>query len=506
MNPESERKINLISYLFPILLGISVVAIAILGWIAYDNNRATDQVIQRGKKVADTIYLLNDIERLALDLETGGRGFVITGDERFLEPYEVAIVGLTNAMPRLEKSLDEESIQLDRYRKLEYLINAKVAKTAENIAVRRKSGLEAAVALVSLGEGRVFMEQVKEEISEIRGILIASRTEVLSQLSSRVKDNYWVMPTLAVIAGFAIALATFFVYTESSRRFVAERLIIEANEKLENRVVERTRELNDVNAELKILLDERGVLLESEKESRNEAEGANRLRDEFMAALSHELRNPLNSILGWARILKRGDLEDEVISKAVDAIISSSETQSNIIDDLLDIGRIVSGKFRFDMRPVNPSDLVFGAVESFNPLALAKDISIKVKVDEGIDSLVIEGDLNRLRQVLWNLLSNALKFSEDGSEILVSARHIGTGVEFSVIDQGMGIRSDFLPFIFDRFRQDAPPRTLSSGLGLGLPIVRAITEIHGGEVRAFSEGQGKGSSFTVFLPASSPSS
>jgi len=503
MKRETEIQSNFIPYLFPILLGISVITIAILGWIAYDNNRAADQVIQKGKKVADTIYLLNDIERLALDLETGGRGFVITGDERFLEPYESATVNLAKAMPQLERSLLGESVPLDRYRELEDVINAKVAQTAENIAVRRTSGLEAAVALVSLGEGRVFMEQVRKEISEIRGILVDSRTEVLTQLTLRISSNNWLMPTLAVIGSLAILLAMIFVYIESSRRYEAERLIIEANEMLENRVAERTRELNDVNAELKNLLDERGVLLESEKESRNEAEVANRLRDEFMAALSHELRNPLNSILGWARILKRGDLDDDVIAKAVDAIISSSETQSNIIDDLLDIGRIVSGKFRFDMRPINPSDLVYGAVESFSPLASAKEISIKVYIDEGIDGLVLNGDLNRLRQALWNLLSNALKFSENGSEIEVRVHDVGDGVEFKVIDHGMGIRPDFLPFIFDRFRQDVPPRTLSSGLGLGLPIVRAITEIHGGEVKALSEGQGKGSVFTIFLPLGS---
>jgi len=492
-----DNRKSLAPYVFPVLIGVSILMVVILGWTAFQNNRYLDDVFEKEREVFESLDLLNEIERLALDLETGGRGFVITGDERFLAPYDSATVGLAEAMPRLKRILSGDEELVERHRVLEGLINAKVEQTAENIAVRRQAGLQAAVAIVSLGEGRAFMEDVKRQIAGMRELLTASRTDVLSQLSAGIRNNSWV---LALIGGFAILLASFFVYGESRRRYRAEANLIDANERLENRVAERTLELNQVNVELQTLLDERGRLLENEKTARGEAEIANKIRDEFMAALSHELRNPLNSILGWARILKRSDLEEDVIAKAVDAIISSSETQNNLIDDLLDIGRIVSGNFRFDMRPVNPSDLVYGAVESFRPLALAKEIEIRLTIHEGLDRPLVSGDLNRLRQVIWNLLSNALKFSDAGSEIEVSVSLVPHGIEMSVADQGMGIRPSFLPFIFDRFRQDAPPRDFSTGLGLGLPIVRAITEIHGGEVKAMSEGEGKGSVFTVFLP------
>jgi signal transduction histidine kinase len=492
-----DNRKSLAPYVFPVLIGVSIFMVVVLGWTAFQNNRFLGEVFEKEKKVFETLDLLNEIERLALDLETGGRGFVITGDENFLAPYESATVELAGAMPQLKRILSDNPELIARQRVLEELINAKVEKTAENIAVRRQLGLQAAIAIVSLGEGRAFMDDVRRQIAGMRELLTASRTDVLSQLSSGIRNNSWV---LALIGGFAILLASFFVYGESRRRSRAEARIIDANEILENRVSERTLELNQVNAELQGLLDDRGRLLENEKAARGEAEIANKIRDEFMAALSHELRNPLNSILGWARILKRSDLDEGVVAKAVDAIISSSETQNNIIDDLLDIARIVSGNFRFDMRPVNPSDLVHGAVESFRPLALAKEIEIRLAIQEGLDRSLVSGDLNRLRQVIWNLLSNALKFSDVGSEIDVSVSLLGKGIEISVADRGMGIRPRFLPFIFDRFRQDAPPQDFSTGLGLGLPIVRAITEIHGGEVKAFSEGEGKGSVFSILLP------
>jgi signal transduction histidine kinase len=482
------------------MLGISILMIVVLGWIAYDNNEVAEDVVIEGRKVSDTLSLLNEIEKKALELETGGRGFVITGDERFLPPYELALTDLANKVPQLKQALGADEKYSEGINSLEELIELKIAQTRRNMDVRREAGLEVAVDLVSRGEGRAYMEDIRVEVAGMRNLLAESRTKALDQISSRLGSSSWVMPVLAGIGGFALVLASFFVYGENSRRRKAEALILEANEMLEKRVVERTLALNKVNDELKRILDERGRLLDSEKEARGQAEVANKIRDEFMAALSHELRNPLNSILGWARILKRDDLDEQVITKAVDAIISSSETQSNLIDDLLDIGRIVSGKLRFEMRPVNPSDLLRGAVDSFQPIAASKGIRISQTIAPELSSFLLSGDLNRLRQAIWNLLSNALKFSDSESEILIEAELIEGEVQIRVKDDGMGIRAEFLPFIFDRFRQDAPTRDFSSGLGLGLPIVRAITEIHGGRVTAFSEGEGRGSTFTIYLP------
>jgi PAS domain S-box-containing protein len=245
---------------------------------------------------------------------------------------------------------------------------------------------------------------------------------------------------------------------------------------------------------------ERARLLEREQAARAEAESANRAKDEFLATVSHELRTPLNSILGWAHILRRGQIEAEAAERALETIERNAKAQAQLVEDILDVSRIVTGKLRLELRPVEVAPIIEAAVESVRPAADAKAIRIEIK---SAGSAVVSGDSDRLRQVVWNLLSNAVKFTPEGGHILVSMSRSVSHAEVEVADTGQGMSRDFLPYVFERFRQaDSSTTRKHGGLGLGLAIVRHLVEMHGGSVRAESLGAGHGATFTVRLPLS----
>ncbi|HEY9285254.1 MAG TPA: PAS domain S-box protein [Pyrinomonadaceae bacterium] len=246
---------------------------------------------------------------------------------------------------------------------------------------------------------------------------------------------------------------------------------------------------------------EREDLLNREREARAEAERANRLKDEFLATVSHELRTPLTAILGWSQLMRRGQLEAESAAKALETIERNARSQAQLIDDLLDVSRIVTGKLRLDVLPVDPHSFIDAAVESVRPAAEAKGVRLQKVIDTGVETVM--GDPARLQQVVWNLLTNAVKFTPRGGRVQVRLERVNSHVEIAVADTGAGIAPEFLPHVFERFRQ-ADQRTTRrhGGLGLGLAIVRHLVELHGGAVRADSGGKGAGSTFTVSLPVS----
>lgn len=238
----------------------------------------------------------------------------------------------------------------------------------------------------------------------------------------------------------------------------------------------------------------------NERRARREAEIATRLRDEFMATVSHELRTPLNAILGWAKILQTGKTSKENSAKAIDTIVKNAETQNRLIEDLMDVARIVSGKLVIEREDVSAEELVTTSVETIIPKAGEKEISVDLEIGEAARDKNISGDPNRLRQILLNLLTNAVKFTPEGGKIEVSLAAVDSSVEIKVKDNGAGISPDFLPFVFERFSQDAANREKNGGLGLGLAIVRQLTDLHGGAVSVESDGENKGSTFTVRFP------
>ena len=229
-----------------------------------------------------------------------------------------------------------------------------------------------------------------------------------------------------------------------------------------------------------------------------------RVKDEFLATVSHELRTPLNSILGWTQLFRAGKLDDAGRSHALETIEQSAKTQARLIEDLLDVSRIVSGKMRLEVRSLQMSEVIEAAVETIRPAAEAKSISIQLML-ESVGCPVF-GDPNRLQQVVWNLLSNAIKFTQPGGLVQVLLHRHGSSAQLLVKDNGIGIHGDFLPHIFDAFRQaDSSSTRAHKGLGLGLTIVRRLTELHGGTVRAESGGEGEGTTIEILLPVASTS-
>ncbi|HEY9283618.1 MAG TPA: ATP-binding protein [Pyrinomonadaceae bacterium] len=317
--------------------------------------------------------------------------------------------------------------------------------------------------------------------------VLEGQTRVLSQ---RLHGHLLPLPTDASLSGF----------TEMQQTARISPLIAD-----DGRVIGTMTVIEDVTervareAELQAQVDARTRALAREKAAREEAEEANRLKDEFLATVSHELRTPLTAILGWSNMLLAGNLEGAARDRALDVIHRNAQSQNQLISDLLDVSRIISGKLRLDLRTVELPAVIEAAVEATRPAAEAKGVRLTTALDPRAGP--INADADRLQQVVWNLLSNAIKFTDAGGEIQVTLGSVDTRVEITVRDSGMGIAPEFLPHIFDRFRQADPgTNRVHGGMGLGLSIVRQLVELHGGTVRAESGGEGKGATFTVSLP------
>jgi signal transduction histidine kinase/AmiR/NasT family two-component response regulator len=228
-------------------------------------------------------------------------------------------------------------------------------------------------------------------------------------------------------------------------------------------------------------------------------EEASQLKDEFLATVSHELRTPLNAVLGWATLLRSNNLDEAGRERALETITRNARSQQQLIEDLLDVSRAISGKLRLDARRVNPKKFIEEAIEALRPTAQARKVRIRQTIERNLGSVL--GDPARLRQVVWNLLSNAIKFSSRGGLVVLTARRVDASLEISVKDRGQGISPEFLPYVFERFRQaDMTTTRMHGGLGLGLAIVRQLVELHSGTVTVESPGHGLGATFTVRLP------
>lgn len=249
----------------------------------------------------------------------------------------------------------------------------------------------------------------------------------------------------------------------------------------------------------KALNDQREILLAREQALRIEAQKANRSKEEFLATVSHELRTPLNAVLGWATMLRRGKLDDVTFVRAIESIERNAKSQAQLIEDLLDISRISSGKLRLDVKPVRLVAIITAAIDSIQPAADAKGVTVEMVLDPDADH--VEGDASRLQQVVWNCLANSVKFTPSGGLIRVRLEGDDALARILISDTGVGISPDFLPHVFGRFQQADGAMTRShTGLGLGLAIARHLVEIHGGTIEASSDGLGHGATFTVTLP------
>jgi signal transduction histidine kinase len=315
-------------------------------------------------------------------------------------------------------------------------------------------GLETATLIRGHRNGRhtpiIFITAYADEIQTARGYALGAVDYILSPI---------VAPVLRTKVQVFVDL------------YKAHAALALSNQELETRVKERTAELEQLS----------------------------RLKDEFLATMSHELRTPLNAIFGWVTLLRTRRLDEPTQERALETIERNARAQKRLIEDLLDVSRIVTGKVALEIMPVDPRRVVEAALETMQPAAQAKGIAVVPLLDAG--AATVRGDFARLQQIVCNLLSNAIKFTPSGGQVEVCLAHRNGEAEISVSDSGQGIKPEFLPLVFDRFRQeDGSISRRHGGLGLGLAIVRHLVELHAGSVEAFSEGEGKGSRFVVRLP------
>lgn len=399
----------------------------------------------------------------------------------------------------------------------ELLLRSVAEQNAQTIHLARRRAEEALrkqsdwlrVTLSSIGdavistdiEGRVtFMNRVAESLTgwseaEALGHSLTDIFQILNEESRQPVEN----PALrALSAGTIVGLAnhTMLIAKDGTEWSIDDSAAPIRSEKGE--VLGVVLVFRDISERKQMEL-ERERLLQTAQAAQKEAEQANRLKDEFLATASHELRTPLTAVVGWSRMLRTGKLDAENSARALEAIERNATLQTKLIDDLLDVSRIITGKLILERRAIEMAHVVSDAVNTVSPAADAKNITIITSFDAGAGPVL--GDANRLQQVVWNLLSNAVKFTPKNGRIEVALRRVNSQVEISVSDSGEGISGEFLPYVFERFRQgDGKTTRLHSGLGLGLAIVRHLVELHGGTVNAHSDGPGRGATFKVRLP------
>jgi signal transduction histidine kinase len=311
---------------------------------------------------------------------------------------------------------------------------------------------------------------------------------------------------LLVVASTAVALLSVLfaglqMRAEWTRRMQVEVELHDALASVEHQVEERTQALSRAMAELKLSDEARAAALSRAEDARRVAEEASHLKDEFLATASHELRTPLNAIVGWVHVLQSGAVvDDHQRTHAISAIDRNARIQTRLIEDLLDVSRMIKGHVSLTVAPVAVAVVVAAAIDTIKPAAAAKDIA--VDLESQAEPLLVIGDEHRLQQVVWNLLANAVKYTPRGGRIRVAIANAGGRATISVKDSGEGIEPGFLPYVFESFRQGASAATMRSGMGLGLAVVRLLVDLHGGRVTAASAGRGQGSEFVVSLPAS----
>ena len=328
------------------------------------------------------------------------------------------------------------------------------------------------------------------------------------------RGGHW--PALLMVAPVYLTYKTYQVFigrledrdrhaSEARRLHQETRDALSLAQQAEHALAAEKDRLAATVAELTRLEGVRQELLERERAARASAEESNRLKDQFLATVSHELRTPLNAILGWADMLRSQRIDEAIRDRACRSIYDNARQQARMIDELLDVARIVSGKLRLERTAVDLEQIVRAAVAVVEAAADAKHVSIVVDTDPSSDGAY--GDGARLQQIVWNLLSNAVKFTDEGGRVVVQLRRTNAAAEIIVTDDGAGIPAEFLPCVFEPFRQaDASTTRRHGGLGLGLSIVKHLAEAHGGTITAFSEGEGQGSTFTVRLPIRAASS
>jgi PAS domain S-box-containing protein len=588
--------------------GLSCVVIVGLAWFSFDRMARLQAETQRVRHAQTVRAQAETILSLVRDAETGQRGYIITGDPGYLEPFAKAVVEIPEQLAALRRLTRDSPSQLERSRRLDVLVAGKLAELDETIRTRTDRGFDAAVRIVATDRGKQAMDETRHVIGAMLAeedrrygahvvsegrlsgaalraslggaaaalLLIAAAMALLHRMTqarereraarataeavavATASSEAWLRTTLASIGDAVIATddrghvrtmngvaqrLTGWTEEEGRGRPLDEVFRVvneESGRPVENPITKVLREGQIVGlANHTALLDRNGraipiddsaapirtpegrlmgvvmvfrdvterrqaerqqaVAIEREREARREAEAAARSKDEFVATLSHELRTPLNAIFGWVQLLRKGALDDGARVHALEVIERSTRTQTRMVEDLLDVSRMMSGNLRIEPRPVDLAAVVNAAVDAVRPALDAKSLNLVTGLDS--EAGPVAGDPERLQQVIWNLLTNAIKFTPRGGRIEVRLERRDSGVQVQVSDSGRGIAPDFVPRVFERFSQaEASSSRSQPGLGIGLALVRHLVELHGGTVQVASDGEGRGATFTVRLP------
>ena len=449
-------------------------ALVILVAVSVDSYQNLLHFRQSASAVEHTFEVKNAIGDLfsrLQDAETAQRGYLITGDNQYLAPYQAALKAIEPDLQKLRDLTRDNIRQQQQLDQLQPIIDAKLSELQQTVALRQVQQTDAALQILKTGQGKRFMDQIRQSVAAMQ----AEENRLLTQRSAAsqtdAQSTTWIIVLGSLLASGLVALAALVLNRDlQERNQMADELRL-LNETLEARVSDRTKEL----------------------------ENADRLKDEFLSVISHELRTPLNAILGWARLLQTGNLAETKATHGLEVIERNARSQAQLIEDLLDVSRIITGKLRLAVRPIALIPVIEAAIDTVHPAAEARSMRIQSLFDPNADR--VSGDPERLQQVIWNLLSNAIKFTPKGGRIQVRLERINSHIEIIVSDTGKGISAEFLPYLFNRFSQEDGSSTRSQGgLGLGLSIVRNIIELHGGSVQATSPGEGQGTTFVVSLP------
>jgi signal transduction histidine kinase/ActR/RegA family two-component response regulator len=445
------------AFLFAVIAGDGLIAYLELGTVV-DRFRASRKSDNLLEEVNETLGALRDAE-------TGQRGYLLTGRAAYLQPYHDGRANAARHLEQLRILAAADPIRAQRVVILRQAVEAKLNELDATVTRYRSEGPQAALQMVLTDQGNDLMTRIRALAAELTNQEQMTRAmQRASATTSGERAGVMIAVTHAVAA-----LLLLLTFSQIGRAARAER---DARERAE-------------------------AAYAAETEARRMSESANRIKDEFIATVSHELRTPLTAILGWSRILVN-ECQSDLLQEGLGTIQSCASAQAKLIDDLLDVSRITSGKMRLSIRTINAAEVIRAGVDSVRSAAEARGIALHLHLD---DEIRVSADPDRLQQIVWNLVSNAVKFTPRGGRIDVRLQRLDSKAAISVQDSGEGIDPEFLPHVFDPFRQaDASKARVHKGLGLGLSIVSNLAQAHGGTVMVNSAGKGHGATFTVALP------
>lgn len=450
---------------------LGLVAITIFSYNNLNKLQENSTEVQNSYQIQDqTDALIRDLTTA----ESGQRGYLLTKEYKntlYLSKYNSAVERIPQRLNALGNLLSNSPDQNKRLKEIKPLIAAKLNEIKRTIALSQIKKNNEAISIVLTDKGENLMNAIILQANNIKtteNYLLQHHSQALIV---QEQQTLFILFAGRVIAFILVAISVFALDEEIIKRKSNEEKLVEMYANSEKKVEERTEQYKE----------------------------ASRAKDEFLTVLSHELRSPLTAILGWTKLIKSGNLSQIKLKEGVDTIERNAKSQAKLVDDILDISRIIQGKLRLSVRQVELAEAVASAIESIKPAADSKSIRIQTIFDSSISPVLADPD--RLHQIFWNLLSNAVKFTSKRGIVQVRLERINSHIEVSVRDNGIGIDPIFLPHVFDRFLQYSEGTTRTDGgLGLGLAIAKQLVDLHGGTITASSEGRGQGATFSVILP------